>query len=876
MDDPERAKSVIWRVFGLFRRYASQHAHLRKPGFPLLDGSGACIGRVESIAVREGRLCVEGQAHSARVGLASRHQSVSRALTSGAAAQGVAGRTGAWGGGEGTFQLDLALQADRAVLWCEEAGVCYYWPLPPVTPHDLRAMRRAQILPFLRDVLRALPAGLRWLLLRDPLALPRVKTTLGLNTIPRVRQLDAELFQPVAADSAPLPADLSATPVTIVIPVYNAFALLPETLRRVEAHTDVDWQLILVEDGSSDLRVKPWLKAWLANLPSATADRITLIVNPGNLGFIQSVNRALALAIPRGHHVILLNADAFVPQGWASRLLRPLLDGDGVASVTPLSNDAEIFDVPVICKRGSLRPGEGDALDRVAATFHPSAVQAEAPTGVGFCMALHIDYLRMVPTFDTQFGAGYGEEVDWCQKVRQRGGRHLGLGSLFVEHRGGTSFGSEAKLRLVEENGQVISRRYPDFDADVQAFIRDDPLATPRLALGLVLAGLRQAGRMPVYLAHDMGGGAEHYLQDRLKADLSDDAAAVVLRVGGLCRWQVELHSAQGVTAGATDSLALLRRLLALLPARQIIYSCAVGDRDPVSLPEVLISLAQGPADGITVLVHDYLSLSPSYTLLGSDGAFHGLPMPGIDSDPAHVALRPDGSKVSLAQWRVAWGGLMDAAEQITVFSAHSRTLVEQAYPGVAGKIAVQPHRLLTDVPRLAAARAPDGVPVIGVLGNIGHQKGIGVLRDLSRLLARTGRARLVVLGVTDPAYPLAAPARVHGPYAIGDIPALVARYGISRWLIPSIWPETFSYTTHEALATGLPVYSFDLGAQGDAVRAAAAAGGGGGVVPLAGLTPEILLETLLQDKRTDKGTDRPRPIKELPIPTHYESRSSV
>ena len=38
---------------------------------------------------------------------------------------------------------------------------------------------------------------------------------------------------------------------------------------------------------------------------------------------------------------------------------------------------------------------------------------------------------------------------------------------------------------------------------------------------------------------------------------------------------------------------------------------------------------------------------------------------------------------------------------------------------------------------------------------------------------------------------------------------------------MPSIWPETFSFTTHEMLATGKPVMAFDLGAQGEAVREA-------------------------------------------------------
>ena len=60
----------------------------------------------------------------------------------------------------------------------------------------------------------------------------------------------------------------------------------------------------------------------------------------------------------------------------------------------------------------------------------------------------------------------------------------------------------------------------------------------------------------------------------------------------------------------------------------------------------------------------------------------------------------------------------------------------------------------------------------------------------------------------------------VHGAYDRTDISELAKLYQINRWLIPSIWPETFSFATHDCLATGLPVMCFDLGGQGDAVRA--------------------------------------------------------
>ncbi|AGT08774.1 glycosyltransferase [Paracoccus aminophilus] len=839
---------MISRILGLFRLYASRHATMQKSGFPLLDNLGKRVGHIDRITIREGRLWVEGWTLSDRVGLANSVQTVECApnLTRDDVETQFADVRGKTPG----FMLDMPLSLDHTVFWSDVGDIRYMQALPQVASRELKTMRRKQFVPFLRDTIRVFPAGVRWLLHRDPQSAARIKSALKLNTVPRSRQLNDLIFAEDVAVKDRLPGELLRTGITIVIPVYNAFDLLPEVLARVVSHTDLPWRLILIEDSSSDPQVRPWLRAWRAGLSSNVAARVTVLENDTNLGFIGSVNKAFAAALPFGNHVVLLNSDAFVPARWASRLIRPFLEHDNVATVTPMSNDAEIFNVPVICKRAHLFAGEADAIDEVAARFFPGADLADAPTGVGFCMAINIKFLRKLPELDAGFGRGYGEEVDWCQRARHLGGRHLGHGGLFVEHRGGSSFGSADKLRLVRDNSKIVSLRYPRYDAEVQEFIRQDPLNTARLALALAWAGKRQKGAVPVYLAHDMGGGAEHYLQDRLKTDLKTGASAVILRVGGLSRWQIELHSAEGITRGGTDSTDFVRRLLGLLPARRIIYSCAVGDRDAVSMPEVLISLARGPDDRIEVLVHDYLIFSPSYTLLESDGIYRGVPT-SHNSDPAHTVIRDDGTIVTLNDWRKAWGTLLEAASLITVFSENSRNLVCLAYPDVAAKLTVTPHRLLHDVPPITPRKTKDGVPVIGVLGNIGYQKGITVLRDLSQELVKNRRARLVVLGNTEPAYPLAASAHIHGDYRVQDIPALVARYGITRWLIPSIWPETFSYTTHEALATGLPVFGFDLGAQGDAIRAAAAVSGRGGVIPLveSGADPDEVLDMLLNEE---------------------------
>jgi len=728
-------------------------------------------------------------------------------------------------------------------------------------------LARLWLLPgFALRLLRLAPVAWRWARHRDLAA--RIAVRDGLDLAPLA--LAQPLWEGIFSDP-PEPEHSESAPLVLVMPVYNAFEMLREALARLERNTPAPWHLILIEDCSTDPQVRLWLRHWAARVNAAgqggVAGQVELLENAENLGFIGAVNRGFQRALAwlekqpnrAGAALVLLNSDAFVPENWTARLLAPIRADESVASVTPMSNDGEFLCVPFLSQPLNLHPGQAEQIDRLAAGLAPAPEGwPDMPTGVGFCMAISPNWLRRVGMFDPAFGAGYGEEVDWCQRARAMGARHVAQPQLFVEHRGGASFGTREKQRLLALNGARLSRRYPDFDTQVQAFIDDDPLLSPRLVLGLAWAAsqarARMAGPVPVYLAHALGGGAEIDLERRIRADIGRVGAAVVLRVGaGLTRWQIELHGAEGkqdrmptVTMGATSNAVFLKHLLELLPERRLIYSCGVGDRDPAGLPDLMLELGAAQAGGWEMLFHDYLPLSPSYTLLGDDGRFHGLPMPGTHPDRAHQARRGDGNIVDLATWRAKWGRLAAAADQLEVFSQSSRALVAATWPELTAKIRLAPHELIHKVDPVSVSgqiSSRTRQPVIGVLGNINAHKGARELVALSRLLARNRLARLVVLGQLDPAFRLAHPALVHGRYAPADLADLVARYQVSAWLIPSIWPETFSFTTHESVATGLPVYAFDLGAQGDLVRQAAQARSDrqGGVIPITKGNPDLL-----------------------------------
>ncbi|GGE54915.1 glycosyltransferase [Actibacterium pelagium] len=797
----------------LFDRYVQQHLDVTLPGQPILAPGGQVLGYAEAVRLQGSRVTVTGWAqvdditlsmgeHSDCVAPSIHRSDVNAALDCDPS------MTLGYG-------ASLPMMPGEIWLTARRGDATYSAPLLELSEADIMSHRKSLRPAFLRRLASASPVGALWLLTRAPRHRATLKRKLGLEARPATSTVCPTLFAEAQPTAPP------AAEITIVLPVYNAFDLLPEVLQRVIDHTDLNWKMIIVEDCSSDQAVRPYLRSWLKGLPRFLSSKITLVENPENLGFIRSVNKALKLAMKHRNHVVLLNSDALVPEGWASRLLRPMLDDGQVATVTPMSNDAEIFTAPAICNRIDLTPGEADVIDKAAQRLHPQATLSGAPTGVGFCMSMNRSYLKRLPRLDTVFGRGYGEEVDWCQKARALGGAHLVTPTLFVEHRGGASFGSEAKQKLIAKNNAHISKRYPTYDAEVQEFIKIDPIAPARMVLGVALSAARQKGPMPIYLGHVMGGGAEDDLLRRIDADLKRDHAAIVLRVGGEHPWRVDLHGPWGVTQAQFSDFEDVRQVLQPVTDRKVVYSCAVGGSHPLQIPGQLKQLAAGGT--AVTLVHDYFMVSPSYTLLNSDGSFSGVP------NTEYPNRAHSWGPTSLAEWQAAWHPFLSACTEIEVFSESSAQIISRAYPDCAEKVSLRPHKLISPVGKVPPK---DGPRVIGVLGNIGFQKGAEVLSQLSVDLAREETAGLVIIGNLDPSFPLHPSAQIHGSYDRKDIPNLTRDYGITDWLIPSIWPETFSFTTHEALATGLPVWTFDLGAQADAVRAAE---NGGGVIELDG-----------------------------------------
>jgi len=617
--------------------------------------------------------------------------------------------------------------------------------------------------------------------------------------------------QQAAVRPAPQPLLPTPHPVDVIVPVYRGLADTRLCIDSVLASpVRAAYRLIVINDCSPEPEVTQWLRERAAH-----DERITLLENAENLGFVGTVNRGMALS--DSNDVLLLNSDTEVANDWLDRIRAAAYGDAKVASVTPLSTNATICSYPRFCEDNSLPPGYDTArMDALCARTHPGAV-VDVPTGVGFCMYIRRDSLQQVGLFDTEnFGKGYGEENDFCQRAARAGWRNLHLLDTFVLHTGGVSFG-DSKSPRERAAMETLARLHPRYARDVHAFVQADPARPYRLALDV--ARITEEG-LPVVLAvlHDRAGGTVRHVRE-LSQHLAGQAQFLTLTPAPGDAVSLRM-------AAATEGFELAFRLkdqyddlltmLRHLGVSHVHYHHLLGHGQEVRDLPALLGV---PYD---FTAHDYYSYCTHITLTGTADRYAGEPAPGqcaccSPGMPAPQALQ--GNAIgNVAEWRGANARLLSGARHVLVPSHDTARRIAGFAP--AARVHVAPH---TDIPPGAALPIPaprpitDGRPLkIVVIGALSAIKGADVLEAAAQEAARQqAPVEFHLLGYsyrhlqTQPRARLTA----YGAYQEEDLPGLLA------WLQPDIawfpaqWPETYSYTLSAALQAGLPVAVPDIGA---------------------------------------------------------------
>jgi len=127
---------------------------------------------------------------------------------------------------------------------------------------------------------------------------------------------------------------------SLVIPVYNELATLPEIVSRVAA-VDLDKELVLVDDMSTDgsrellteLReqgLERWLAARSKQRPRRGANELQVLLQPKNMGKGAALRAGFAAAT--GDIIVVQDADLEYDPQELPRVIAPIVDG--IADVT--------------------------------------------------------------------------------------------------------------------------------------------------------------------------------------------------------------------------------------------------------------------------------------------------------------------------------------------------------------------------------------------------------------------------------------------------------------------------------------------------------------------------------------------------------------
>ena len=218
---------------------------------------------------------------------------------------------------------------------------------------------------------------------------------------------------------------------TVIIPNINGKGWLKDSIQSVYAQTEQDFQLIVVDNGSTDES--------LAQARSyCSRPNFTLIENGTNTGFSHAVNQGIARA--DSEYVVLFNNDAFAEPQWLAELIRTADTDPKIFAVQSLMIrhfDRELADDAgdyVTWMGFACKTGDGRRASRYTK-------QKRIFSACGGAALYRKSILDEIGTFDENFFAYY-EDVDLSWRANNRGWRNVYCPTARCRHICGATTGA--------------------------------------------------------------------------------------------------------------------------------------------------------------------------------------------------------------------------------------------------------------------------------------------------------------------------------------------------------------------------------------------------------------------------------------------------
>lgn len=615
----------------------------------------------------------------------------------------------------------------------------------------------------------------------------------------------------------------SNRPITVLVCLdaadIDARPCLEAVLREL-AHTD---RLFVVDSGSADRDL---------------IDNLEHLHEDGRLVFEQSPPAAfgvdsVALAYQRFPDSDIAHVDARVgvPQGWLPQLRAVLADCPESGTVSAISNAPSPMRYPNGSSHGF--------SEMHLATVRRAAMQLgdaalEVPLMGSTCMLFRRECLAEL-LVDRSLGAITSFSA-LSDGISLRGWRHLVALRVYA-------YLIDSCAWSVNTTGEVTEwstgshTRSPSVSRRLANFLRRDPLRSVRRFLDEAL--LKQHGEpIVLILTHARGGGVDRFVAERCSDARRKGLVPLICRAheleyGPTMLW-TDRHPCHDLVYSVGRDEVALSRLLRELPIQHIELQHFLG-LSP-SVVESCLDLGL-PYD---IFIHDYIWICPRITLIGPEGRYCGEPRSTRSCNQCVRQLgREIGESITTADLRRRSKRWLSSARHVFVPTNDVASRLARYFP----ETCFETHPLESD-PTIVRKAPRGALPIrVGLIGALGRHKGYDVLLRCARYVKRKNLPiEFVLIGSSsnDGTLKQTGCVSITGAYAEPEAPELLARENLDVIWLPSVWPETWSYTLTHAVATGLPIVAFKIGAIAERIQALQC-----GILCQLNLSTRLLVQTL-------------------------------
>jgi hypothetical protein len=235
--------------------------------------------------------------------------------------------------------------------------------------------------------------------------------------------------------------------VDLIMVSFNSQRFLPGFFKSLQKNTKYPFRLFVIDNNSTD-RSKEYLKSMLKN--NFFKKKLKLVFNRKNLGLATAWNQGIKLG--RSKYVVFLNPDIKFTKNWLTKMVKSADKHRkaGIVGVKILNPDHTIYHA------GAISRPRGRGLQNKPNLFNK---EKKVRLIQGSCFLVKRRTFTKVGRFDENFFV-YGEEADFCRRVRKAGFHVLYTPVPIFHFKHGSDISSQKRLKLRNTSAQLLKKKW--------------------------------------------------------------------------------------------------------------------------------------------------------------------------------------------------------------------------------------------------------------------------------------------------------------------------------------------------------------------------------------------------------------------------------